>query len=95
MLQGAWPHFRDDFDGDGQPDLLIVGNDEVAVYAASPGILFAREAAARFPVKTSPHIVVRDLDGNQRADIILWYDGEPEWRGVLTVLMSSRQGWRK
>jgi hypothetical protein len=93
MLEGAWPQLGGDFDGDGRADLLVVGNGEVAVYLATPGALFARDAAARLPVKTSPHVLVRDLNGDQRADIVLWYDGEPEWRGVLKVLINTAQGW--
>ena len=93
MLEGAWPHIDGDFDGDGQADLLIVGNGEVAVYLAMPGTLFAREAVVRLPLKTSRHMLVRDLNGNRHADIVLWFEGDPEWRGVLRVLMNSGQGW--
>jgi hypothetical protein len=93
MLEGAWPHIDDDFDGDGRADLLIVGNGEVTVYLATPGMFFARDPVAQLAVKTSPHMLVRDLNGDRRSDIVLWYDGEPQWRGVLKVLMNSAQGW--
>lgn len=93
MLEGAWPQIGGDFNGDGRADLLVVGNGEVAVYLAVPGLLFSPNAAAQFPVKTSPHVLVRDLNGDQHADVMLWYDTEPEWRGVLKVLMNTGQGW--
>lgn len=95
MLEGAWPHLGDDFDGDGRADLLIVGNGEVAVYPGTPGTFFAPDAAARLAVKTSPHVLVRDLKHDHHADVVLWYEGEPEWRGVLKVLMNTGRGWGK
>jgi hypothetical protein len=93
MLQGMWPNLDGDFDGDGKADLLVAGNDEVAVYLATQGTLFARDPAARVPVKTSSHMMVRDLTNNGRADIILWYDGASEWRGVMKVLINTAKGW--
>jgi FG-GAP-like repeat len=93
MLQGVWPNFDGDFDGDGQADLLVAGNDEVAVYLATPGALFARDPAARMPVKTSARAIVRDLTGDQRADIVLWYDTPSDWKGVIKVLINTTKGW--
>jgi hypothetical protein len=93
MLQGMWPNLDGDFDGDGKADLLVAGNDEIAVYLATPGTLFARDPVARMPVKTSSHMMVRDLTNNGRADIVLWYDGAPEWRGMLKVLINTAKGW--
>jgi FG-GAP-like repeat len=93
VLQGGWPNIDGDFDGDGKADLLIAGNDEVAVYLASPAMLFARDAAARIPVKTSSHVIVRDLTDSRRADIVIWYDGPSEWKGVVKVLINTHKGW--
>jgi len=63
------------------------------VYLATQGTLFARDPAARMPVKTSSHMLVRDLTNNGRADIVLWYDGAPEWRGMMKVLINTAKGW--
>jgi hypothetical protein len=93
VLQGAWPNIDGDFDGDGTADLLIVGNDEVVVYLASPGRLFARDPATRMAVKTSPHVIVGDLTDSRRADIVLWYDGASESSGAVKVLMNTGTGW--
>jgi hypothetical protein len=89
MLEGAWPNLEGDFDGDGEPDLLVAGDGEIRVYLASRAELFAREPAALVKVKTSPHLVVNDLNRDGLADILLWYDREPEWSGVIKVLMNT------
>jgi VCBS repeat protein len=93
VLQGVWPNVEGDFDGDGKADLLVVGNDEVAVYLATPGTLFARDPAARVPVKTSSHVIVRDLTESRRADIVMWYHEPSEWKGLIKVLMNTAKGW--
>jgi hypothetical protein len=93
MLEGGWPNIDGDFNGDGKADLLIAGNDEVAVYLASPGTLFAREPAARMPVKSSSHVLVRNLTASRYADIVIWYDASSEWTGVVKVLVNIGHGW--
>jgi FG-GAP-like repeat len=93
MLQGLWPNVEGDFDGDGKADLLVVGNDEIAVYLATPGTLFAREPAARVPVKTSPRTIVQDLTDNRQADIVMWYEKSVEWESVIKVLINTGTGW--
>jgi hypothetical protein len=89
VLQGVWPNVEGDFDGDGNADLLVVGNDEVAVYLATPGLLFARDPVARIPVQTSSHVIVRDLTDNRRADIVMWYREPSTWQGVIKVLINA------
>jgi len=93
VLQGVWPNVEGDFDGDAKADLLVAGDDVVAVYLATPGMVFAREAAAQVPVKTTPHVIVRDLTDSQRTDIIMWYREPPEWQGLIKVLMNTGQEW--
>ena len=93
VLQGGWPNVDGDFNGDGNADLLIAGNDEVVVYLASPGTLFARDPATRMAVKTSSHVIVRDLTDSRHADIVLWYDGSSEWKGAVKVLINTGVGW--
>jgi hypothetical protein len=95
VLQGVWPNVDGDFDGDGKVDLLVAGNDEVAVYLAAPGPLFARDPAARVPVKTSSHLITRGLTDSGRTDIIMWYDGSSEWKGMIKVLMNTGKGWAR
>jgi hypothetical protein len=93
VLQGVWPNVEGDFDADGKADLLVAGNNEVAVYLATPGTLFAREPAAHVPVKTTPHVIVRELTGSQRTDIVMWYREPSEWQGLIKVLMNTGKGW--
>jgi hypothetical protein len=93
VLQGAWPNLDGDFDGDGKADLLIVGNDEIVVYLASPGTQFSRDPATRMAVKSSSHVIVGNLTASRQADIVLWYDGPSEWKGALKVLMNTGTGW--
>ncbi|MBI3329323.1 MAG: VCBS repeat-containing protein [Nitrospinae bacterium] len=89
MLEGAWPNIEGDFDGDGEADLLVAGNGEISVYLATPGAFFAREPATRVKVKTSSHLLVRDLNKDGLADMLMWYDREPEWSSVIKVLMNT------
>jgi hypothetical protein len=63
------------------------------VYLATPGTLFARDPAARVPVKTSSHVIVRDLTESRRADIVMWYHEPSEWKGLIKVLMNTAKGW--
>jgi hypothetical protein len=72
---------------------MIAGNDEVAVYLARPGTLFARDPQARLAVKTSSHVTVRDLTGDRHADLVMWYDGPSEWAGAVKVLINTGTGW--
>jgi hypothetical protein len=92
-LQGVWPRLDGDFDGDGKPDLLVAGDDEIVVYPAVPGALFAPNPAARVAVKTSPHLHLADLTANRYTDILMWYDGSPELKGVVRVLINTTKGW--
>ena len=89
VLQGRWPNIDGDFDGDGKADLLVAGNDEVAVYLATPGTLFARDPTARVAVKTSSHVIVRDLTESRRADIVIWYHGPSGMERAVKVLMNT------
>jgi hypothetical protein len=92
-LQGVWPRIDGDFDGDGKPDLLVAGDDEIVVYLAAQGALFAPGPAARVAIKTSPHLILADLTANRRSDIVTWYEGSPEWKGVVRVLINATKGW--
>jgi hypothetical protein len=93
MLRGVWPNVDSDFDGDGKADLLVAGNDALTVYLSAPETLFAREAAARIPVKTSSRLMTQDLTGNGHADIVLWYEGASEWTGLVKVFINTTKGW--
>jgi hypothetical protein len=93
VLQGIWPNVEGDFDGDGKADLLVVGNDEIAVYLATPGTLFARDPAARVRVKTSPHTIVQKLTDKRYTDIVMWYEGPAEWQGLIKALINTGKGW--
>jgi hypothetical protein len=44
-------------------------------------------------VKTSSHVIVRDLTDSRHADIVLWYDGPSEWKGAVKVLINTGTGW--
>jgi hypothetical protein len=93
-LQGVWPKIDGDFDGDGRADLLVAGDDEVVVYLAAPETLFAPGPAARVAVKTSPRLILEDLTANKHTDIVMWYEGSSEWKGVVRVLINTTKGWK-
>lgn len=94
MLEGAWPNLEGDFDGDGEADLLVSGDGEIRVYPATAGDFFAREPSIQVKMKTSPHLLVKDLNHDGLADLLLWYDRDPELTGVIKVLMNGGQGRR-
>jgi hypothetical protein len=93
-LQGVWPKIDGDFDGDGRADLLVAGDDEVVVYLAAPETVFAPGPAARVAVKTSPRLILEDLTANKHTDIVMWYEGSSEWKGVVRVLINTTKGWK-
>jgi hypothetical protein len=92
-LQGVWPRVDGDFDGDGKADLLVAGDDEIVVYLAVPGAPFAPAPAARVAINTSPHLILADLTANRHTDIVMWYEGSPERKGVVRVLRNTAKGW--
>ena len=91
MLEGAWPNLEGDFDGDGEADLLVSGDGEIRVYPAVAGEFFAREPSIQVKMKTSPHLLVKDLNDDGLADLLLWYEREPGLTGLIRVLMNGGQ----
>ncbi|MBZ0274301.1 VCBS repeat-containing protein [bacterium] len=83
-LLGTPPVYGHDFTGDGEPDALIspaLGRLEVR---ERKGDAFAPEAAATFNAPPTGNVIVKNVRGNEKPDVILWYV-DPEHEGEIRV----------
>ena len=90
-----------DVNGDGLPDLLLSsGKRELGIHLGRPGKFWNSSADIKItddlPINQS-RLIVRDLNGDKRHDMILTYTRDdnrqmPDTVGLLTVLMSRVEG---
>ncbi len=86
-FSGTPPEYGQDFDADGKPDLLIgVSPDEIVVKTGKGGLDFSGPTASiKTPAPNGAEVM--DLDGDGRADLLMWY-GTASRQGQLKAFLS-------
>jgi len=93
-LEGAYPSVSGDFNGDGKADFFAqYGKDAVGVWLGGGKSLLAEEPRAVVRVPPSRYYIVADLDGDKRADVVVFYRWREGLAGTILVLRNTGQGW--
>ncbi len=93
-LDGPFPSLGGDFDGDGRPD--FVGPKDVgalAVWRGGGKALIDEYPRAIVHLPLSRYFRVVDLDGDKRADLVVWYRFVADRQGEIAVLRNTGKGW--
>jgi len=93
-LEGAYPSVQGDFNGDGKADLIgQYGKDGLGVWLGGGKGLLAADPKAVVRVPPSRYFLVTDLDGDRRADVVMFYRWREGMTGSILVLRNTGQGW--
>ncbi len=93
-LGSPFPTLDGDFNGDGRPDLLGPhGTDALAVWLGGGKSLLAEYPKAIVHVPLSRSLQVVDLDGDRRADVVMFQRHRADRQGSITVLRNTGRGW--
>ena len=93
-LDGPFPSVQGDFNGDGKPDFVAAaGPDDLGVWLGGGKPLIAPQAKAVVRVPPSKWYQVVDLDGDKRADVLLFYRSRETKAREIVVLHNSGRGW--
>jgi hypothetical protein len=93
-VEGMYPSVEGDFDGDGKRDFVAPnGADQVAVWRGGGKELIAESPQAIVHVTPSRFYQVVDLDGDKKADVVLFYRGRAELSSSIVVLRNTGHGW--
>ena len=85
-FQGTWPTLGGDFTGDGHRDLLIARDEKIAIYPQiQDGDLFS-EPLTQSNIFTSPYMLIVDLNGDGRDDLLFY---EKKRDGKISVLLNT------
>jgi hypothetical protein len=93
-LDGPFPSLDGDFNGDGRPD--FVGPKEpgtLGVWLGGPKALIDEYPKALVHLPLSRYLQVVDLDGDKRADVVLFYRYAADHQGQIVVLRNTGRGW--
>jgi hypothetical protein len=93
-INGAYPSVAGDFNADGKADFVAShGLEQIGVWLGGGPTLIADSPKALVRVTPSKYYQVVDLDGDKRADVVVFYRGKDALSGVVNVLRNTGQGW--
>ena len=93
-LEGAYPSVEGDFNGDGRADFFgQAGRDGYGVWLGGGKALLGAEPKGVVRLPPSRYFVVRDLDGDRHADVVIFYRWQNDLAGTILVLRNTAKGW--
>ena len=92
-LDSPFPNLDGDFNGDGRTDLAAPKGDGLGIFLGGGKSLLAEYPKAIVHLPMSRWLEVVDLDGDRRADVVLFYRFKPDRQGSIVVLRNTGQGW--
>ncbi len=93
-IDGPDPSVAGDFNGDGRADFIAAnGPDELGVWIGGGPKLIAPQPKALVHVQPTKFYIVADLDGDKRADAVLFYRYREALQSELVVLRNTGRGW--
>ncbi|MGZ3405591.1 MAG: FG-GAP repeat domain-containing protein [Polyangia bacterium] len=93
-LEGGYPSVQGDFNGDGKADFIgQYDKDGYGVWLGGGKALLAEEPKAVVHAPPSRYFFAADLDGDGRADAVVFYRWREGMSGTILVLRNSGQGW--
>jgi hypothetical protein len=93
-VEGMFPSVDGDFNGDGKADFISAnGADQLGVWLGGGPSLIAEHPRALVHVAPTRFYQVVDLDGDKRADVVLFYRGRDGLSSSVVVLRNTGNGW--
>jgi hypothetical protein len=92
-IDGPFPQAGADFNGDGKGDFVAMNAPgQLGVWLGGGEKLLAESPKVILHVQPSKQMLVSDLDGDRRAEIVLFYKGK-EASSEVVVAWNTGQGW--
>jgi hypothetical protein len=93
-VDGPFPSVAGDFDGDGRADFVAAhGSDKLAIWLGDKKTLLKADPTALVHVTPSKYYQPVDLDGDKRADLVLFYRAKEQLASTVVVLRNTGRGW--
>ena len=93
-LDGPYPSVAGDFNGDGKADFVAAhGPDQLAVWLGGGKSLIAGAPRAIVHATPSKYYLITDLDGDRKADLVLFYRTRDAIAGTIAVARNTGRGW--
>jgi len=92
-IDGPFPQAGADFNGDGKGDFVAMNAPgQLGIWLGGGAQLLAESPKVILHVQPSKQMLVSDLDGDRRAEIVLFYKGK-EASSEVVVAWNTGQGW--